>query len=263
VSDFLDQMASASRQRARAAQHLPRAEVPVRPLCLDGFDLIAEIKLSAPSSGVLASPSDPLVATVTQALAYESGGAAAVSVLTEPSRFGGSLEHLRAVAEAVQLPVMRKDFLVDPVQVDEARAAGASGVLLILGILDDPTLEACLQAASGHGMFVLLEAFDGAEIERAVSFLGPNVLLGINCRDLRTLAVVPDRLRTLVSKCPAGVIRVAESGVMGPADAARLASLGFQLALVGTALMRSTDPEDAVMQMVSAGRQGGEACASA
>ncbi len=263
MSDFLRGMAEASRLRVRALQPAAPSPVPVRPLRVQGFDLLAEVKLQAPSTGVLLDPADPLAAVVAQAQAYERGGAAALSVLTEPSRFGGSLAHLQAVAQAVDLPVMRKDFLVDPAQVHEARSAGASGVLLILGILDDDGLQACLDAAEVSGMFVLLEAFDGPELDRAARFLRPNTLLGLNARDLRTLEVVPERLSTLVHRFPEGAVRVAESGLAGPEDAARVARLGYPLALVGSALMRAQDPALLVAQMLAAGRAVERTCASA
>ena len=261
MSDFLQQMAQSSRARVPVSVSAD-ADTAVHPLILNGFDLIAEVKLSAPSAGVLCAPDDPMAAVVAQAKAYAAGGAAAISVLTEPSRFGGSLAHLRAVARAVDVPVMRKDFLVSPVQVHEARIAGASGVLLILAILDDSVLEACLEVARGYGMFVLLEAFDGPQLDRAARYVGPGVLLGLNCRDLRTLDVVPERLTALGSRFPAGAVRVAESGLYTPADAATVAGCGYALALVGSALMTSEDPAGAVAQMVTAGRMEGARCVS-
>ncbi len=263
MSDFLREMAQASRARAKTARSSTGPHPQLRPLNRQRFDLIAEVKLQAPSTGVLATPHDPLSMVVTQAQAYAAGGAAALSVLTEPSRFGGSLDHLQAVAEAVELPVMRKDFLVDPIQVHEARAAGASGVLLILGILDDAALTDCLEAAADLGLFVLLEAFDSAELRRAAPFLGPGILLGLNCRDLRTLAVVPDRLCSMAGSFPEGAVRVAESGLRSPGDIQRVAASGYSLALVGSALMQTPDPEHLVAQMLLAGRSQENVCASA
>jgi indole-3-glycerol phosphate synthase len=242
---------------------------PTRALVRQGFDLIAEIKLRSPSEGALSVNTDPLQRVRTQAVAYAAGGAAALSVLTEPARFGGSLEHLSCAADAVALPVMRKDFLVDPYQVLEARAAGASGVLLILRLLDDTTLAACVEMARDWDMFVLIEAFDGAELDRARRFLGAAmdprgvILLGLNSRCLKTLAVQPARLLQLAGRFPAGSVAVAESGIATASDAARVATAGYDLALVGSALMRATDPRHAVKSLVQAGRQAKEhACAS-
>jgi len=262
VSDFLAEMGRSSRGRADKVSDAQGEHLPVRTLTRRNFDLIAEVKLQAPSAGVLRAPTDPLAAVVAQAQAYAAGGAAAISVLTEPDRFGGSLDHLRVIAQAVPVPVMRKDFLVDPVQVHEARSAGASGVLLILAMLDDAALQGCLEAAGVSGMFVLLEAFDGPELDRAGRFLGPDVLVGLNCRDLRSLAVEPGRLTDLAPRFPAGAVRVAESGLETPSDAARLAACGYDLALVGTALMRSADPASAVAEFVAAGRTQEVRCAS-
>lgn len=266
MSDFLDQMGRSSRRRAQAVRledcRLDGSTPPaVRPLVLSGFDLIAEVKLSAPSVGVIQAPADPIAAVVAQAQAYAVGGAAAISVLTEPDRFGGHMDHLRAVSKAVDIPVMRKDFVVDPIQVYEARAAGASGVLLILAMLDDAQLSACLQAASTQGLFVLLEAFDAQELDRAAAFVGPGVLLGLNCRDLRTLEVRPGRLEALSTRFPPGAPRVAESGLSTPEDAARLAAAGYQAALVGTALMRAADPAALTAEILVAGRGKENRCA--
>jgi indole-3-glycerol phosphate synthase len=195
---------------------------------------------------------------------YAAGGAAAISVLTEPSRFAGSLQHLGDVVAAVPgTPVMRKDFLVDPVQVLEARHAGASGVLLIVTMLGDRTLSAMLDCAAEFGMFVLLEAFGCDDVARMTRLLDTaarrdsaergRLLFGVNARDLRTLAVDPGRLAALAAALPDGR-RVAESGLQDSTDAARVAALGYSLALVGTALMRSDDPAGLVRAMRDAGR---------
>ena len=193
-----------------------------------------------------------------------AGGAAAISVLTEPSRFDGSLEHLEEVAAAVPgTPVMRKDFLVDPVQILEARSAGASGVLLIAAMLDDRQLRAMLDCAAEHGMFVLLESFDEVDLARSSGLLdnpadreragAGQLLFGVNTRNLRTLHVDPERLEKLAPALPAGRC-VAESGLHNETDAAAVADLGYRLALVGTALMRSADPAGLVAAMRDAGK---------
>jgi indole-3-glycerol phosphate synthase len=231
-----------------------------------GFDLIAEMKLRSPAIGALRDARDEDVTR--RVLAYADAGAAAVSVLTEPSRFDGDLAHLEQAAAALALhgiPAMRKDFLVDPYQVLEARAAGAGGVLLILRMLPRAALEALMDAALEHGLFVLLEAFDAEDIGLAAQLLGPrrptvggslgeSLLLGINCRDLVTLQVVPGRLEEMVGQLPSWVARVAESGVATPADAARLAACGYDLALVGSALMTGGAPRELAGAMLDAAR---------
>jgi indole-3-glycerol phosphate synthase len=265
-------MAAASGARLRAAQaQVPavtlaeraRHTPPPPPLRLSaqGFDLIAELKLSSPAAGTLAAPDTAVAAHVT---AYARAGAAAVSVLTEPSRFDGSLTHLAEAARALAplgVPVMRKDFLIDPYQVLEARAAGAGGVLLILRMLSLPALAALIECARTQGLFVLLEAFDARDLERMSEVLAADagrstLLAGVNCRDLRTLEVVPERLLELAPLIPRGVPRVAESGVASAADARRLAAAGYGLVLVGSALMRGEDPPALARELLEAGRVG-------
>ncbi len=198
---------------------------------------------------------------------YAAAGAAAVSVLTEPSRFDGSLEHLAAAAGALAaqgVPAMRKDFLVDPYQVLEARAAGAGGVLVILRMLARAELEALVDSALEASLFVLLEAFDAADVALARALIearsrhAAQLLVGINCRDLSTLQVVPGRLEAMAplleEALPGEVARVAESGVAGAADAARIAAAGYDLALVGSALMTGPDPAALARAMLAAGR---------
>lgn len=253
MSDFLGLMAVSSAARARAAA--PASELrrriadraPPPRLSLGTFDLIAEVKRRAPSAGQLAGAGLDVVA---QAQAYAAGGAAAISVLTEPSRFDGALEHLQAVAGAVPVPVMRKDFLVDPIQVLEAAAYGAGGVLLILRMLDDARLGEMQAAAREHGLFVLLEAFDAEELGRVP--VGASELVGLNCRDLATLQVDPARFAERVGAFPPGCTKVAESGLATPEDAGRVRGLGYEVALVGSALMRSGDPTALVAAMLEA-----------
>lgn len=264
MSDFLEQMAASSAARAAAITGPASADLdkPVVPLSADPFDIIAEIKGRSPAEGELAGGGFD---RVEQAKRYAAGGAAAISVLTEPSRFDGSLAHLGEVVSAVpDTPVMRKDFLVDAVQVLEARAAGASGVLLILAMLNDKTMRAMLDAAAEHGMFVLLEAFDANDLERTAMLLTPadqdraangQLLFGVNTRNLRTLDVDPARLESLAPKLPQGR-SVAESGLHSAADAARVAGYGYSMALVGTALMQSADPASLIDDMKKAGTMG-------
>ena len=198
-----------------------------------------------------------------QAQRYTLGGAAAISVLTEPTRFAGTLQHLQeVVAAAPDTPVMRKDFLVEPVQIEEARGAGASGVLLIATMLSDTKLGDMLECAFYHDMFVLLETFDADDLARASALLERPVhqdraqrgqfLVGVNTRNLRSLEVDADRLAQLAPLLPAAKC-VAESGLRSVEDIAHAANLGYHLALVGSALMRSDDPSMLVADMRTAG----------
>jgi indole-3-glycerol phosphate synthase len=266
---FLEQMAAASRDRAHAARAacpepelLARAMDTPRPSRLrlqpGGFDLIAELKLRSPAAGQLKGPGEDVAARV---MSYARAGAAAVSVLTEPTRFDGSLDHLRQAAQALLprgIPAMRKDFLVDAYQVAEARLAGAGGVLAILRMLSDPELEALVHRARTLELFVLLEAFDERDLERLEGLLGrlggAGLLAGVNSRDLVTLQVVPSRLEQLARCLPAGVPRVAESGIGCAEDARRAAEAGYDLALVGSALMSGDDPAALASAMLSAAR---------
>jgi indole-3-glycerol phosphate synthase len=194
---------------------------------------------------------------------YARAGAAAVSVLTEPTRFDGSLEHLEEAARILGpagVPAMRKDFLVDPYQVLEARAAGAGGVLVIIRMLERARAEELLAAAAEHGLFVLLEAFDAADLELARQLLEGRrvaehgVLVGINCRDLATLRVDPRRFAELAPVLPAGAAAVAESGVSTAADALAMRRLGYRVALIGTALMTRDDPAALLAEILTAAR---------
>jgi indole-3-glycerol phosphate synthase len=263
MSNFLQSMARGSAERAAAAgTRFSSADFdkPLVALTPGAFDVIAEIKERSPAEGTLKSANHD---RAEQAKRYAEGGALAISVLTEPSRFDGDLSHLEEVADAVPgTPVMRKDFLVDPVQVREARKAGASGVLLIATMLNDRGLRDMLDAAWEHDMFVLLESFDADDLSRASRLLEipgdadraatGQLLFGVNTRNLRTLAVDGDRLRTLAPLLP-GARCVAESGLKVGADAATVAGYGYRAALVGTALMRSEDPAALIMAMRAAG----------
>ena len=278
MSAFLEEMAAASRARLAAARALrslaaveaaARAAPPPPPLRLDarGFDLIAELKLRSPAAGVLQRAGEDLAARVG---AYARAGAAAVSVLTEPSRFDGSLGDLAAAAAALTprgVPAMRKDFLVDPYQVFEARAAGAGGVLVILRMLPPADTRALLECAAALGLFVLLEAFDARDIalmhELIESHRGAAPLLaGVNCRDLTTLQVVPRRLLELARLLPGSAPRVAESGIGTADDARAAAAAGYSLALVGSALMRGDDPAALAAALLAAGRTARAAAAA-
>ncbi len=262
MSDFLKGMARSSAERAAAARTFTDADFdkPVVPLSLGTFDVIAEIKNRSPAEGTLPKGDSDRVSggdsdRVSRAQAYAAGGAAAISVLTEPSRFDGELAHLDDVAAAVpDVPVMRKDFLVEPVQVHEARAAGASGVLLITTMLKDDKLRDMLDCAFEHGMFVLLESFDEDDLKRSTHHLERDgqLLIGVNTRDLRTLEVDTERLQSLAPLLPDAPC-VAESGLKNANDAVRVVDWGYSMALVGTALMRSDDPTALVIAMREAG----------
>ncbi len=208
-----------------------------------GASVIAEVKRRSPSKGDLAEIPDPAAL----AMAYAAGGAAAISVLTEERRFGGSLDDLRAVRDAVDTPLLRKDFTVDSYQLLEARAAGADLVLLIVAALDDETLRRLHDEARELGMGVLVEVHDEAETERAVA-LGAE-LIGVNARNLKTLAVDDDTFGRLAPLVPADRVLVAESGISGVADVRRFVEEGARVVLVGEALVRDGDPETAVRTM--------------
>ena len=247
--------AAALRAAILAADPPPRLR-----LSAGGFDVIAELKLRSPALGNLSAQTHNPVARLE---AYAEGGAAVVSVLTEPDRFDGSLDHLRMATEVLapyRVPVMCKDFLVDPYQVLEARANGASGVLLIIAMLTRDELDALLDAAAQLELFVLLEAFDAQDLsiarEIAATRAGraEQILMGLNCRNLETLAVDFERFTRLRSELPEAWPAVAESGVESTAQAAQVARLGYRCALVGTSLMRRPDPRKAVAELVAAGR---------
>jgi indole-3-glycerol phosphate synthase len=267
-ADFLQTMADESRRRAADARRqvsydtlaLRARQAPPPPaLRLDArFDVIAEIKLRSPAAGGPARTIDDLQARAT---AYAAGGAAAVSVLTEPSRFDGSILHLASTARALDalgLPAMRKDFIVDPYQLVEARAAGAGGALLILRLLTRAELESLIAVGRSLELFLLLEAFDEADLDTARSLIASlgaqRLLVGVNSRDLASLQVRPERLFELAPLLPAGVPGVAESGIGTAQDARALARAGYRLALVGTALMDAADPQALVREMLAAGR---------
>jgi indole-3-glycerol phosphate synthase len=271
--NFLASMEAASRarwERARAARGdgaiIRAAELCAAPepliLSHDGFDLIAEVKRDSPAVGRLAGDD---LQPAEQGRRYADAGVAAISVLTEPSRFGGELAHLEAVAiEVAPLPAMRKDFLVAPYQVFEARASGASGVLLIAALLDTPMLRDMLQTTLDLGMFALVEAFDEADVEKSAPIMDDagtafdaercRMMIGVNSRDLRTLEIDFPRFARLAELLPPGMPWVAESGVASPEQAAEVAGIGYDLALVGTALMRAEDPRAFAERLLEAGR---------
>ena len=271
AGDFLAGMAAASRARSAAAQaELPARELLARvkdlprapALKLSSFDLIAEVKLRSPAVGLLKAAADEDVGE--RVATYARAGAAAVSILTEPSRFDGSLDDLEKGARSLHplaVPAMRKDFLVDGYQVIEGRVAGAGGVLAILRMIPRADLEELIDTALQLEMFVLLEAFDEPDIALAHELVDARaahhdlLLVGVNSRDLTTLKVVPGRLDGLGAKLPRSVKRVAESGVATAGDAARMARNGYDAALVGSALMSAPDPAALARDMLSAARK--------
>ena len=211
--------------------------------------VISEIKRRSPSKGDLAPGLDP----VELAQQYERGGAVCLSVLTDVDFFGGSIEDLVVARAACTLPVLRKDFTVSARDVCDARIMGADCVLLIAAALDQAELESFLKLAHAIGFDALVEIHDEAELDRAVA-AGAD-LIGVNQRDLVTFAVDTDRAVRMAPQMPTGVVRVAESGITGPADAAVLAGAGYHAVLVGEHLVTSGDPEGGVASLRSARRQ--------
>jgi indole-3-glycerol phosphate synthase len=263
MSDILQQIAAYKREEvaARKALHplevleagareaseprgfraaLERAHAPGR------LALIAEIKKASPSRGLIRADFDPPAL----ARAYEEGGAACLSVLTDAPSFQGHEDYLVEAREATALPCLRKEFLVDPWQVTESRALGADAILVILAMVDDTLASDLMEAAHAHGMDVLVEVHDEAEMARAAG-LKAN-LVGVNNRDLRTFAVDLAVTERLAKAAPAGALLVTESGIFSPADAARLEASGARAMLVGESLMRQTDVAQATRVLLDA-----------
>ena len=209
--------------------------------------VIAEVKRSSPSKGALAAIADP----AGLAADYESGGASVISVLTERRRFGGSLGDLAAVRAAIDIPILRKDFVVTSYQVWEARAHGADAVLLIVAALEQQALVSLVERVHSLGMTALVEVHDPEEVDRAVD-AGARVI-GVNCRDLRTLEVDRSVFARVAALVPAGILKIAESGVRGPHDVLEFARAGADAVLVGESLVTGRDPRAAVADLVAAG----------
>ncbi|MFX4273121.1 indole-3-glycerol phosphate synthase TrpC [Propionibacteriaceae bacterium Y1685] len=229
------------------ARQVDEALDPLPAFRAQGVSVIAEVKRSSPSRGALASIADP----ASLAASYAAGGASAISVLTERRRFGGSLEDLVAVRKAVDVPVLRKDFIVTAYQLFEARAAGADLALLIVAALDDDQLVGLIERAESIGLTPLVETHTEQEIERAVR-AGAKVI-GINNRNLATLEVDTGTFARLAPLVPEGVVRIAESGVRGPKDVFELSRTGADVVLVGEALVTGGDPQAGVADLVAAG----------
>jgi indole-3-glycerol phosphate synthase len=232
--------------KERAAR-APRAKDGAAALRGEGVRVICEVKRSSPSKGALAAIADP----AGLAADYEAGGAAVISVLTERRRFGGSLEDLRAVRARVDIPVLRKDFIVTSYQLWEARANGADLALLIVAALGQEALVSLIERAVSIGLTPLVEVHDEEELERALD-AGARVI-GVNARDLKTLQVDRGTFARIAPAIPDHVVKVAESGVRGPHDLIAYAHDGADAVLVGESLVTGRDPKAAVADLVAAG----------
>jgi indole-3-glycerol phosphate synthase len=249
--------------RQRAAELRPRlaeleaiaASASIGPSMFDalatrvaGVSVIAEVKRRSPSKGWINAG----ITAADQAKAYESGGATAISVLTEPAHFGGSNEDLVAVRSTVRIPALKKDFHVDPIQLVEARALSASAALLIARALGPSELPAMTEAARRLGLEVIVEIRDEDELLRALD--AGATIIGVNNRNLETLEIDPRTSEKLIPKIPAGIIAIAESGVTGRGDVERVASIGADAVLVGSAISAAADPIVAVRALTGVPR---------
>jgi indole-3-glycerol phosphate synthase len=231
----------------RALVQTPRGERFEAALGMAGrVNVIAECKRRSPSRGVLAAQYDPMAI----AKKYEAGGAAAISVLTEPTFFDGALEHLTAVRGGVSIPVLRKDFVVDDYQLLEARAAGADAALLIVAALEQSDLVRLQSRAWELGLAALVEVHDDDELSRAID--SGARLIGVNNRNLRTLAVDVHASDRLAARMPAGVIGVSESGLQTRGDLERLAAAGYRAFLIGERFMTDPEPSRAIADLIGA-----------
>jgi indole-3-glycerol phosphate synthase len=225
----------------QAAAHIPRGfTASLRAAASNGPAIIAEIKKASPSKGLIRSDFYP----ATLARTFQSAGAAALSILTDEEFFQGSLSFLREASSVVKIPCLRKDFILDPFQILEARAAGADAILLIVSAHTDAALSDLRDEARNLGLDVLCETHDSEEMERAIA-LGFD-LIGVNSRDLRTFSVRTEVLTELATSMPKNAVMVAESGIRTADDIARLQDVGYHAFLVGEALMRQPDPAAAL-----------------
>ncbi len=263
MSDFLRRVVTVKQREIRARMaRLPLAELRARVRdcppprdfvaalrAVPGVALIAEVKRASPSAGALAPKRNP----VDLARIYQEQGAAAISVLTDPTFFRGYPAHLRRIRRAVTLPLLRKDFILHPYQVYEARLWGADAVLLIVALLAQETLTELHALALELGLTPLVEVHDERDLERALAL--PLRLLGINNRDLRALKVDPSTATRLRPQVPDPIPLVVESGIHTPEDVRRAAALGATAILVGTALVRARSIPEKVRALVTAGRE--------
>jgi len=259
TADLLEAIVAATRGRVEAAtvreprsvlerramSRTPDAGAFAERLARSGsINVIAECKRRSPSRGVLRAAYDP----VSIATGYERAGAAAISVLTEPGFFDGSLEHLAAVRRVVRIPLLRKDFIVDEYQLLEARAAGADAILLIVAALDDRTLVTLSKAADQLGLAALVEVHSTDECRRAID--AGAAIIGVNNRDLRTLQVDLDASRQVAELLPKSVIGISESGLKTPADLRAMKALGYRAFLMGERFMIEPDPGAALATLI-------------
>lgn len=249
-------VADASERRTARSLEQVEADALARPPALDAaaalapasrVKIIAEVKRASPSRGRLAEIVDPAALAVS----YQAGGASAISVLTEGRRFGGSLDDLEQVRAAVDVPVLRKDFIAEEYQVFEARAAGADLVLLIVAALDQQRLQSLHSLIRELGMTALVETHSAEELERALD-LGASVV-GVNARNLSTFELDRDLFGSLADSIPSGVVRVAESAVLEPADVTHYREAGADVVLIGEALVRGEDPVATLHEFLAAG----------
>lgn len=230
----------------KAAAHTPRGfAANLRRVAATGPAIIAEIKKASPSRGLIRPDFDP----TTLARTFESAGAAALSVLTDEKFFQGSLTNLELASQATHIPCLRKDFMLDPFQILEARASGADAILLIVAALNDAQLTQLSAAAHTHQLDVLCETHNRAELDRALA-LG-FTLVGVNSRDLRTFTMHPELFPELAAHVPADVTLVAESGLRTPEDIAQLRTAGYSAFLIGESLMRQPDPAAALAHLIN------------
>jgi indole-3-glycerol phosphate synthase len=229
-----------------AAAHVPRgfARALRAKAVSEGVAVIAELKKASPSKGLIREEFD----AAALAAMMEAGGAAVLSVLTDERFFQGSLENLRLASSSVQIPCLRKDFMVDEFQVLEARASGADAILLIVAALTDAELRVLRDSARGFGLDVLCEVHDAEELDRALSLECECV--GVNSRDLRTFEVSLDRACELAERLPKSAVRVAESGIHTAADMRQLLAAGYEAFLVGESLMRQEHPGEALRRLL-------------
>lgn len=237
-------------EREAMARH-PRGEAFRASLAADGVRVIAECKRRSPSRGVLREAYAPDAI----ARGYARAGAAGISVLTEPSFFDGSLDHLRAVRAAVETPLLRKDFIVNRYQIAEARACGADAILLIVAALDDDELRWLLTYAESLELMALVETHTAEEVARAID-AGATVV-GINSRSLKTLDVDTTLFDRLGPSLPAGVVKIAESGIRSQADVQRVRTAGFQACLIGERFMTEADPGAALATFLAGAAEAG------
>jgi len=258
MNDFLKKIAGIKRGEVKAARArvslnelkaICRDLAPTRPfetaLSGEGIALIAEVKRASPSAGIIRDRFDPAAL----ARAYEKGGAAAVSVLTEENYFLGDLDHLRLVKKAVRLPVLRKDFIIDEYQIYQSRAAGADAILLIVELLDRERLGDFLAIARSLKLACLVEAHGKKDLEKAIA--AEAAIIGVNNRDLKTLLVDLETSFNLLPLIPVGRLRVSESGIKTAADVSRLRAAGAHAVLVGEALLRDRNSAEKIKELTS------------